>query len=216
VRYSLIQILRVVTAFTAGHSVTLALAASGFARVPSRPVEVLIAFSILVSAAHALRPLFPGREAMIAALFGLVHGLAFATTLQNLGLGAWQRVVSILGFNLGIETMQLIVVAAILPSLVILSRTPAYTAVRVAGALFAGFASLGWIADRLLNIHTSTDVVVNGAARHAVWIALSLFVVSVICGSAPLLYAAALRHRPASMHSPGAGTPMCREEWNGS
>lgn len=122
VRHSVLQTLRVVTAFTVGHSITLALAALGLVRVPSRPIEVLIAFSILVSAAHALRPLFPGREAGIAALFGLTHGLAFASTLQNLELGWWERVVSILGFNLGIETMQLFVVAATIPSLILLSR----------------------------------------------------------------------------------------------
>jgi HupE / UreJ protein len=63
VRDSLLQILRVVTAFTVGHSITLALAALGLVRVPTRPVEVLIALSIILSAVHALRPLFPGREA---------------------------------------------------------------------------------------------------------------------------------------------------------
>ncbi len=127
IRRSLVQIMRVVTAFTTGHSATLALGAWGLVSLPSRVVEVLIAFSILASAIHALRPVFPGREPAIAAGFGLVHGLAFATTLQNLGVGPWQRIASILGFNLGIETMQLIVVGAILPSLIILSRTPAYT-----------------------------------------------------------------------------------------
>jgi len=77
---------------------------------------VLIAVSILVSAVHALRPLFPGREARIAAFFGLIHGLAFASTLGELGLGRWERLAGILAFNLGIETMQLVVVAATLPS----------------------------------------------------------------------------------------------------
>jgi len=61
--------------------------------VPSRPIELLIAVSILVSATHALRQLFPGREAAIAALFGLIHGLAFATTLADLGLGRWDHAV---------------------------------------------------------------------------------------------------------------------------
>src|SRR5437660_4316600 len=123
VRHSLLHILKVTTAFTVGHSITLALAALALVPVPSRPIEVLIAVSILVSAAHALRPLFPGREAGIAAFFGLVHGLAFATTLGELGLVRWERVASIFAFNLGIETMQLIVVAATLPSLLVLSRT---------------------------------------------------------------------------------------------
>jgi hypothetical protein len=180
-RRSLVQILKVVTAFTIGHSITLALAAMGLVHVPSRPIEVLIALSILVSAVHALRPLFPGREALIAAFFGLIHGLAFAATLGQLGLGRWDRVAGILAFNLGIETMQLIVVAAIMPSLVLLSRMRSYSALRVGGALFAGFASLGWIAERLFGFHSSVDVVVDSVARHGVWIAGSLFLLAVVC-----------------------------------
>jgi hypothetical protein len=181
VRHSLLRILKVVTAFTVGHSLTLALAALGLVRVPSRPVEVLIALSILLSAAHALRPLFPGREARIAAFFGLIHGLAFAATLEELGLGRWERVVGILAFNLGIETMQLIVVAAIMPSLVLMSRTRAYPFLRIGGALFAGFASLGWIAERLLGVHNSVGSVVDIVASHAAWIAGALFLISLCC-----------------------------------
>jgi hypothetical protein len=181
VQHSVVQILKVVTAFTIGHSTTLALAAFGLVRVPSRPIEVLIAVSILVSAAHALRPLFPGREAAVAAAFGLMHGLAFAATLQNLGLGWWERVVSILGFNLGIETMQLIVVSATMPSLVLLSRARAYQFVRIGGALLAGIASLGWIAQRLLNLHNSVDLVIDGVTHRAVWIGGVLFVLSLLC-----------------------------------
>ena len=184
-RQSLLRILKVVTAFTLGHSITLALAALGLVRVPSRPIEVLIAVSIFVSAIHALRPLFPGREAAIAAFFGLIHGLAFATTLGELGLGRWERVTGILGFNLGIETMQLIVVAAVMPSLVLLSRTRSYSVLRISGALFAGFASLGWIAERLLGIHNSVDVVVDGVAHHGVWIAGGLLLISLACWLLP-------------------------------
>ena len=180
VRRSLIQILRVVTAFTIGHSMTLALGASGLVSLPERPVEVLIAFSILISAIHAIRPLFPGREPLIAAGFGLVHGLAFATTLQNLGVGAWQRIASVLGFNLGIETMQLIVVAAILPSLILLSRTPAYSFFRLIGALFAGFASLGWILERTFGADYAVDVVVDRVAQRGAWIAAGLFLISIV------------------------------------
>jgi hypothetical protein len=181
VRHSVLQILKVVTAFTIGHSITLALAALGLVRAPSRPIEVLIAFSILVSAAHALRPVFPGREAGIAAGFGLMHGLAFAATLQNLGLHWWERVVSVLGFNLGIESMQLIVVSAAMPSLVLLSRTHAYSLFRIGGALFAMFASAGWIAERLLNVHNPIGGVVDSVAHRALWIAPILFLISVAC-----------------------------------
>ena len=102
---------------------------------------MLIAISILVSAIHALRPIFPGREAAIAAFFGLIHGLAFAATLSELGLGRWERVAGILAFNLGIETMQMIVVAVTMPSLLLMSRTRAYPVLRISGALFAGLVS---------------------------------------------------------------------------
>ncbi len=181
VRNSFIHIVRVVSAFTIGHSITLAFAGFGLVRVPSRPIEILIAFSILVSAAHALRPLFPGRESWIAVLFGLLHGLAFATTLDHLGLHWWERLVSILGFNLGIETMQLVVIAAVMPSLVLLSCTPAYKPGRVGGALFAMLASAGWLMERVLNIQTSTDTLVNGIAHHAFLAAASLLLISVVC-----------------------------------
>jgi hypothetical protein len=183
VRRSVLRILKIVTAFTIGHSITLASAALGFVHVPSRPIEVLIAVSILVSAIHALRPLFPGKEAAIAAFFGLIHGLAFAATLGQLGLGRWERVAGILAFNLGIETMQLIVVAVTMPSLILMSRTRAYPFLRIGGALFAGFASVGWIAERLLGIHNSIDVAVEMVAHHAVWIAGALFLISLGCWS---------------------------------
>lgn len=179
-RRSVLQILKVVTAFTIGHSITLASAALGLVHLLSRPIEILIAVSILVSAAHALRPLFPGREAGIAAFFGLIHGLAFAATLGQLGLSAWERVASILGFNLGIETMQLVVVAATMPSLIFLSRTRAYSVSRIGGALFAGFASVGWIAERAFGLHNSVDLVVDSIAHRAIWIAGALPLIALV------------------------------------
>ena len=126
VRESLLRILRIVTAFTVGHSVTRTLAALGVIHTPKRSIEVLIAVSILVSAVHALRPILAGKEAWLAGLFGLVHGLAFAATLDRLGLGHWDRLAGIVSFNLGIEALQMLVVAAILPSLILLSRTRVY------------------------------------------------------------------------------------------
>ncbi len=182
VRHCLLQILRVVTAFTLGHSLTLMLSAMGIVRLPSRPVEVLIAFSILVSAAHAIRPLFPGREPLIAGSFGLIHGLAFAATLSELGVTLWQRLAGIAAFNLGIEAMQLLVVsAAALPSLLLFSRTRVYPLVRLTGGTFAAVAALGWIAERLWNLPNAMAAVVTVAAHHAVWIAATASFLSVVC-----------------------------------
>ncbi len=183
---SLLRILGIVTAFTIGHSVTLALAAMNVVHVPEKPIEVLIAVSILVSASHALRPLFPGREAWIAAFFGLIHGLAFAATLDRLGLSQWERLGGILAFNLGIETMQMLVVAAVLPSLLLLSRTNAYPTVRRGGAAFAGLASVGWIAERLFGVQTPVDVIVDALARHGFLAAAALFLISLACRYVPM------------------------------
>ncbi len=166
VRQSILQILRVVTAFTVGHSLTLALSTFGLVRLPERPVEVLIAVSILVSAVHAMRPLFPGREAFVAATFGLVHGLAFASALHELGVTGWYRVVSLLGFNTGIEAMQLMVVAVTLPALVLLGRTPFYAAFRIAGAATAGIASLAWILERVTGQPNTVSEHIERIAHH--------------------------------------------------
>lgn len=183
-RQCLWQIGKVVTAFTLGHSVTLAAGALNLVHVPSRPIEVLIAASILVSAVHALRPIFPGREAVIAGGFGLVHGLAFASTLAELGLGRWERVASIFGFNLGIEAMQLVVVAAALPSLLLFSRTRLYDyGIRLPGAVFGGVAAAGWMGERLAGLPNPIDGLVTALAQRAVWIAVVLFVLGVIAWS---------------------------------
>ena len=149
ISYSIKRLLLIVTAFTIGHSLTLLLGALGWVRLPSQPVEVLIAVSILVSAVHAVRPLFPGREAWVAAGFGLVHGLAFASTLANLKLDAGPMALSILGFNLGIELMQLVVIGLTIPWFMVLSRTPAYRTVRLTGALLAAVAATAWIMERV-------------------------------------------------------------------
>ena len=180
-RRSLLHILGIVSAFTIGHSITLTLAALNFLHVPSRPVEVLIAAYIFVSALHALRPIVPGKEAWIAGFFGLIHGLAFAATLDRLGLGHWDRVAGILAFNLGIEAMQMLVLAVVLPSLMLISRTSAYPVVRIGGAAFAGAASLGWMVERLINVETPVDRIVDSFARHAPSIAAILFLASLAC-----------------------------------
>ena len=182
VRQSMLHILGIVTAFTIGHSLTLTLAAMNFVHVPNHPVEVLIAVSILVSAVHALRPIFPGREAWIAAFFGLIHGLAFASTLDRLGLSRWNRIAGIFSFNLGIEAMQLLVVAVVLPSLLVMKpHRPAYSVFRTLGAAFACIASVMWIAERLFQVQTHVDAMVNVIAQRGAMCAGILFATSLAC-----------------------------------
>jgi hypothetical protein len=88
IRKTAIDTAKSVTAFTIGHSLTLVASVLGSFSASSRMsagIEVLIATSILVSAIHALRPLFPVREAWIAGFFGFIHGLAFASALSAFG-----------------------------------------------------------------------------------------------------------------------------------
>ena len=178
VRHGFSQILKVVTAFTVGHSLTLALAASGLVHVPGHPIEVLIAISIFISAIHAARPIFPGREAFIAGGFGLIHGLAFASTLADLGLHRGERVASIFAFNVGIEAMQMVVVVCVLPSLMLLSQTRLYTLFRLGGAMFAGLAALGWTFERTTGRSLDIDTAVDGLAKHSVFFAVALLLLS--------------------------------------
>ncbi|HVV04654.1 MAG TPA: HupE/UreJ family protein [Puia sp.] len=148
IRSSSVSLLKIVTAFTIGHSITLLLGALGWIHFPSGPIEVLIAISILVSAIHAIRPIFPGKEMLIAGSFGLIHGMAFAAVIARLHLSTGPMVLSILAFNIGIECMQLLVVVMTVPGLIALSKTRSYTWFRVAAGCLAGIAALVWIVER--------------------------------------------------------------------
>ncbi len=156
-RYSIVKLVKTTTAFTIGHSLTLLIGALKLVQLSPQPVEILIAVSILVSAIHAIRPIFPGKEMYVAAGFGLVHGLAFASVLTNLNLGAGPMALSILGFNIGIELMQLFVILLVIPWIILLSGTTAYKNVRVAAAALAGIAAISWIAERI----TGTENIIS-------------------------------------------------------
>lgn len=146
---TLLAILKIVTAFTVGHSLTLVAISLLRVEVPQAPIEIAITATIAVSAVHALRPLFAGREALVALVFGLVHGTAFSFTLAAMELSAMQMAVSLLGFNLGIEAMQLGIVAVTLPALLLLARSGVYPLLRIAAAVLALLAALGWLAGQL-------------------------------------------------------------------
>ncbi len=173
------RILKVVTAFTLGHSVTLVLGAMGWARLPGAVVESAIALSILFSAVHALVPIFRGKEVFIAGGFGLVHGLAFAATLTGFGFDPWILVSSVLGFNLGIEAFQLLVILAAMPALVLLARSRIYAPFRVAGAALTGVAAAAWFAERAFGWANPVAPLVEDVASHALWLLAGLFVLTV-------------------------------------
>jgi hypothetical protein len=172
------QILHVVTAFTLGHSVTLAASALDLITVPSRPVEILIAISVGVGAVHAIRPLIGHREALIAAIFGLVHGLAFAGILDDLGLSNSTAVGALFGFNIGIELAQLAAVALVFPSLYAASRTRWYPAVRIGGAGVALVAAAAWVADRTTLVSNPLQGIEDAAVDNPFAIAAGLALIA--------------------------------------
>lgn len=169
-RFTTRRLLGVVTAFTIGHSLTLLGGAFLGWRLPAQPVEVLIAVSILISAVHAWRPLFAGREPVVAMGFGLVHGLAFATVIGHFGLDPWRKAQSILGFNLGIELVQLAVVAAVMPALILLARTRSYPWVRTAAAAFTATAAAAWITERTLGVENPVGRAIDEGLAHGPWL----------------------------------------------
>ena len=177
---SIKTIVSVVSGFTLGHSLTLALSAAGWVSAPTRVIEVTIAASILVSAIHAWRPLFAGREIGIASIFGLVHGLAFATSLSGLNFDGYTLALSLLGFNLGIESMQLLVILATLPPLIAVSTTPGYTAIRIGGAACAAVCALGWILERAFRVANPLQPLVDWLAAPPVWLITAVCVASAV------------------------------------
>jgi len=173
-RRGLLRTAGIATAFTLGHSLTLALGAVAGLALPTRFVESAIAISILVSAIHAWRPVFAGKEPLIAGGFGLIHGLAFATALSGFGFDTPSLVLALLGFNLGVEAMQLVIIALTVPSLMMLARRRGYAVLRRGAAAIAMAASAVWLFERLSGVTTPLSAVLDRAARHGVWLAVGL------------------------------------------
>jgi hypothetical protein len=115
---------KIITAFTAAHSVTLALAALEVVTLPDRLVEAVIALSIAAVAAENLlgRPVL-SRRWLVSFGFGLVHGFGFSSILREIGLPTQGLLLSLLGFNTGVELGQALVVAVALPALALLRHT---------------------------------------------------------------------------------------------
>lgn len=152
-RDALKEVLWVVTAFTAAHSITLSLAALGYISLPSRLVESTIAFSIIVAALNNLYPVVRKRRWSVAFGFGLIHGFGFASVLADLELPKDTLVASLLGFNLGVELGQLAIVTAFLPLAYMLRNSVFYRkAVFVGGSVLTIVLATIWFSERAFNL----------------------------------------------------------------
>lgn len=176
IRYALIRILKIATAFTIGHSITLLIGSFGLIDPNAKLVEVCIALSIVITAIHAIKPIFPNKEIYVASSFGLLHGLAFATILANLNLDTNKLILSLLGFNIGIEIMQLFAIVLVMPWLLILSSYPVYKWVRIFGATFAGIVAVVWAIERYTEKSNSISIYLENISAYSL-----CFVVELAC-----------------------------------
>jgi hydrogenase/urease accessory protein HupE len=151
------KLVKTITAFTAAHSITLALAALGFVHVPQAPVEAVIALSIVFVAAEILRAR-AGHEGIterapwiVAFTFGLLHGFGFAGALSEIGLPQGHIPQALLFFNVGVEFGQLLFIAAVLSFIALIARVE-YRWPRWSGFLLPyaiGSVAMFWVIQRI-------------------------------------------------------------------
>jgi hydrogenase/urease accessory protein HupE len=149
------RLLYTITAFTAAHSLTLALAALGLLTLRSPPVEATIALSIVLVAGEALdkRPTLARRwPALVAFGFGLVHGLGFAGALQDIGLPQNHLSAALLTFNVGVELGQLLVVGVAYVAYRALAGSPRFVAARTPALYGIGTVAAYWSIGRVVAI----------------------------------------------------------------
>jgi hypothetical protein len=165
------EVVKVVTAFTLAHSITLSLAALQVISLPSRLVESAIAASVVIAALNNLRGTRwrPGAQTVggslaagapaksrlwvLAFCFGLLHGFGFASVLADLGLPQGALVLALVGFNLGVEVGQLAIVAVFLPIAFALRRTRFYQfGVLKIGSLIVAALASWWLVQRMFNL----------------------------------------------------------------
>ena len=163
---SLWRVLKIVTMFTVAHTITLTLGGLGIIELPPALVETVIAISIILAALHNIRPVFVNKEWMIAFGFGLVHGFGFAGLLSDLGLTQARQFVSLLGFNIGIEIGQSVIILLIFPALYLARRTRAYLPAMYIGSALLIVIAGTWAIERSFGLDLGTEWVF---VRVSVW-----------------------------------------------
>ena len=146
---SLVYVLKIVTLFTVAHTITLSAATLGSITVPGRLVESVIALSIAVAAADLLWPIFRERIWWVVFVFGLFHGMGFASVLSSIGVPAGYMAYSLLAFNIGVELGQLAIVCIAFPLLYALRQGWFYQRLFLpASASLMILVSLYWFIER--------------------------------------------------------------------
>ena len=151
-RRALADVLKVVTAFTVAHSITLALSVLDVVDPPSRWVESIIAASVVLAALNNLWPVISEARWKLTFVFGLVHGFGFASALKDAGLAKGALVAPLVGFNVGVEIGQLCIVAVVLPIAWSLRGTRTYRGAFAAGSLAIAAVAGLWLVQRAFDL----------------------------------------------------------------
>ena len=168
-----IYIIKVVTFFTIAHTITLTLASLELVNLPSQLVESIIAFSIGLAAFHNIKPIFKLKDWNIAFIFGLFHGFGFASVLGDLGLTNEFLTLSLLGFNVGVEIGQLVIIAAIFPILYLMRNLKFYPKFLIFMSVLLIIISLYWFIERVFDTDFSADeYMISKLYQFAVWLGL--------------------------------------------
>lgn len=147
------DVLKVVTAFTLAHSITLSLAALQVLALPAQFSESVIALSVLVAALLNLHPVPRIRRWQAAFGFGLIHGFGFASALADLRVSGAALAATLAAFNVGVEVGQLAVVCVVLPSAYFFARRPWYEPIALkGGSATAGLLALLWFVERAFSL----------------------------------------------------------------
>jgi hypothetical protein len=148
-REAAVDVLKIVTGFTVAHSITLSLATLGVLALPTRWVEAAIALSVVLAALNNVFAVVGGRRWLVAFAFGLIHGFGFASVLSDLGLPQATLVLALVGFNVGVEAGQLVIVSLFLPLAYQLRHTRFYTwGVFIGGSLLIALLAGIWFVER--------------------------------------------------------------------
>ncbi|WP_369026783.1 HupE/UreJ family protein [Qipengyuania sp. RANM35] len=148
-------VVKAATAFTVAHSLTLAAVTLGVTGLPQRPVEVLIALSIVflaVELAKGERETLARRLPWVVAfVFGLLHGFGFAGALREIGLPEGEVPAALVSFNLGVEAGQLLIIAAVLCLRALVERfAPTVEQAMLRIATYAiGVTGAFWLIERI-------------------------------------------------------------------
>lgn len=148
-----VELLKVVTAFTVAHSITLFLVGTGLLSLPTRLVESTIALSIVIGAVNNLYRFLPGTTVGLAFVFGLIHGFGFASVFQELSPSASGLVIAVLSFNIGVEVGQLVIVACAVPLFSALRKAGFFDVwIYKYGSVAVSLIALVWLFERVTSI----------------------------------------------------------------